>query len=158
MPPKQSPQSPSLQELAAELRQLSERIATAAALEAAGPARAAENSEIRAEWVRRLIYRRRLREKYFDSELFADPAWDILLDLYAAQLEGRKTTVSSLTIAAAVPSTTALRWVQKLTSRGLLIRTAEAGDRRRVYIQLSPEALTLVEAYLREVRADQLIG
>ena len=35
--------------------------------------------------VRRIIRQRRLRDRFFDSAMFADPAWDILLDLTAAR-------------------------------------------------------------------------
>ena len=28
-----------------------------------------------------------MRSRYFDEDMFADPAWDMLLDLFAAQLE-----------------------------------------------------------------------
>jgi hypothetical protein len=44
-----------------------------------------------------------MREQFFGPDLFADPAWDILLDLYAARLEQQRVAVSSLCIAAAVP-------------------------------------------------------
>ena len=46
----------------------------------------------------------------FGEGLFADPAWDIMLDLFAARIEGKDITVSSAGIAACVPPTTALRW------------------------------------------------
>jgi hypothetical protein len=69
------------------------------------------NPAITAKSVREIIKKRRLRERFFGAELFADPAWDILLDLKAAGLEGQNVSVSSLCIAAAVPPTTALRWV-----------------------------------------------
>ena len=52
--------------------------------------------------VRRIIRQRRMRDEYFGSDMFADPAWDILLDLYAAKLERHRVSVSSLCIAAAV--------------------------------------------------------
>ncbi len=38
--------------------------------------------------IREAIKLRRLRDSYFPADLFADPAWDILLDLFAARLEG----------------------------------------------------------------------
>ncbi len=43
--------------------------------------RAAERQ--RAKAVRRMLRQRRMREQYFPADLFADPAWDMLLDLYA---------------------------------------------------------------------------
>src|SRR5690606_396517 len=68
-----------------------------------------EPVEVDAAFVRGIIRARRLRDQFFRGELFADPAFDTLLDLYAARLEGRRVAVSSLCIAASVPATTALR-------------------------------------------------
>ena len=90
--------------------------------------------------VRAMIRTRRLREKFFAAELFADPAWDMLLDLMAARLEGRQIAVSSLCIAAAVPPTTALRWIRLMTNRGVFERRADPDDGRRVFIELADEA------------------
>lgn len=59
--------------------------------------------------LREIIKLRRLRDRFFQHDLFAEPAWDILLDLKAASLEGQQVSVSSRCIAAAVPPTTALR-------------------------------------------------
>jgi DNA-binding MarR family transcriptional regulator len=72
-----------------------------------------------------------------------------LLDLFAARLEKRSVAVSSLCIAAAVPPTTALRWIKTLTDLGLLVRTADPQDGRRVYIELAPKAAEGVEACLK---------
>ncbi len=49
---------------------------------------------------------------------------------------GNRVAVSSLCIAAAVPATTALRWIKALTDRGLFVRAADPQDGRRVYIEL----------------------
>ena len=104
---------------------------------------------VEAAFVRSLIRARRLRDQYFRGELFADPAWDMLLDLMAARLEGNRVAVSSLCIAAAVPATTALRWIKALTDRGLFIRSADPEDGRRVYIELSDETARALTSYLR---------
>ena len=69
----------------------------------------------------------------------------------AARIEGKRVAVSSLCIAAAVPATTALRWIKMLTDRGLFIRSADPQDGRRVYIELSDEAARALTAYLRAV-------
>jgi len=102
--------------------------------------------------IRALIRARRLRDHYFHGALFADPAWDMLLDLMAARLEGMKVAVSSLCIAAAVPATTALRWIKELTERGLFVRVADPADGRRVFITLSEETARSLAAYLRAVQ------
>lgn len=105
--------------------------------------------EIDANMVRNLIRIRRLREQYFAKDLFADPAWDMLLDLLAARLERSRVAVSSLCIAAAVPATTALRWIRTLTEHGLFVRRADPEDGRRVFIELADEAAEALTAYFQ---------
>ena len=78
--------------------------------------------------VRHVIRMRRLREEVIGQNLFADPGWDILLDLTLARLEGRQTSVSSLCIAASVPTSTALRWIRSLQKAGIIARNADPGD------------------------------
>ena len=94
----------------------------------------------RADEIRSILRLRRLRESFFDSSLFADPAWDMLLDLLAARIEGDRVAVSSLCIAAAVPPTTALRWIRSMTDRGLFERHDDPMDGRRIHISLSDAA------------------
>lgn len=103
--------------------------------------------------VRAFIRLRRLRGQYFMPELFADPAWDILLDLTAARLEGRMVAVSSLCIAAAVPATTALRWITQMTEQAILVRKPDPSDGRRVFIGLSEQAIAGMDAYLASAKA-----
>ncbi len=98
--------------------------------------------------LRAIIRARRLRDQYFSGELFADPAWDMLLDLLLARMEQRMVAVSSLCIAAAVPPTTALRWIKRLTEEGIFVRTADPRDGRRVFIDLSEEAAAAMMAYV----------
>jgi predicted transcriptional regulator len=107
--------------------------------------------EISAAEVRGIIKMRRLRDQFFDPELFADPAWDMMLDLLAARAEHSRVSVSSLCIAAAVPATTALRWIKTLTDQGIFIRVADPTDGRRVFIELSDKALTGLTKFMREL-------
>lgn len=103
--------------------------------------------QIDAKALREIIRLRRLRDRFFDRELFADPAWDILLDLKAASLEGQRVSVSSLCIAAAVPPTTALRWITAMTESGMLVRAQDPDDARRVFIELSEETSAKIDDY-----------
>ena len=111
------------------------------------PVSITKNTGIDAKSVREIIKKRRLRERYFDAGLFADPAWDILLDLKAAHVEGQNVSVSSLCIAAAVPPTTALRWITAMTESGMLIRRLDPDDARRVFIELSDETHAKLDDY-----------
>ena len=103
--------------------------------------------------VRRKIAARQARAKFFESELFADPAWDMLLDLTAAHAEHQRVSVTSLCIAAGVPATTALRWIRQLVECGVFERIADRTDKRRAFIALSDRSLEAMARYFAEVEA-----
>ncbi len=109
---------------------------------------AKQERQQKAKLARRIISERRRREQTFGSELFADPAWDMLLDLYAAHQEQRQVSISSLCIAAAVPATTALRWIRTMADKGLLCRAADENDGRRIYVHLEEKVLTAMDEFL----------
>ncbi len=148
---------------AERLRQLSEevnRIASSLARLSAGPSSPPRPLEpipggdlppLSADTVRSILRARRLRARYFAEEIFADPAWDMLLDLLQAEIAQLRVPVSSLCIAAAVPATTALRWLKAMVSRGLFVRRADPHDGRRVFVELAPEASQALRRYFAEV-------
>ena len=145
------------------LRQLSDevsRIAATLARLSSGPPQPSrsvappskeEVPQVSAETVRSVIRARRLRDRYFPGDLFADPAWDMLLDLLQAEIAQLRVPVSSLCIAAAVPSTTALRWLKAMTQQGLFVRRADPHDGRRVFVELSSDASLALRRYFAEV-------
>jgi DNA-binding MarR family transcriptional regulator len=145
------------------LRQLSDevsRIAATLARLSTGPGQPARIQEappskdvpdVSVDTVRAVIRARRLRSRFFDEELFADPAWDMLLDLLQAELAQLRVPVSSLCIAAAVPATTALRWLKTMTTQGLFVRRADPHDGRRVFVELDPKASLALRRYFAEV-------
>ena len=112
----------------------------------------ANDQEISAT-LRMIISYRSMRSRFFPSELFADPAWDILLDLARAKLEGQQVSVSSVCIAASVPMSTALRWVRQMTDAGLLRRWTDPKDRRRDLIALTEATAAHMRDYLAAVHA-----
>jgi len=154
---------------AARLRQLSDevsRIAATLARLSAGPAPAAPTVEVppkadapqvSADTVRSIIRARRLRARYFSEDLFADPAWDMLLDLFQAEIAQLRVPVSSLCIAAAVPATTALRWLKTMVSNGMFIRRADPHDGRRVFVELAPQTSVALRRYFAEVGGPAVI-
>jgi DNA-binding MarR family transcriptional regulator len=149
---------------AARLRQLSEEVSRIAAALArlsnasAGPpfspATVAPPQEhlpqVSAEGLRAIIRARRLRASHLPADLFADPAWDMLLDLLQAEIVQHRVPVSSLCIAAAVPATTALRWIKAMTDRGLLVRRDDPHDGRRVFIEMAPSTSAALRRYFQE--------
>ena len=80
--------------------------------------------------VREIVRSRRRRESHYQAELFGEPAWDILLELYAAEQAYQKLSVSSVCVASAVPATTALRWIEKMERDGWLRREDDPHDAR----------------------------
>ena len=96
---------------------------------------------------------RALRSRAFGAaaELFGDPAWDILLDLYTAHVRGQLISISSATIAAAVPPTTALRYIEALQRHGLVERRPDPDDRRRWYLIPTEAAISAMEAWFAEI-------
>lgn len=101
--------------------------------------------------VRRIIRQRQLRARFFDGDLFGDPAWDMLLDLTAARAEHMRVSVTSLCIASGVPPTTALRWIGQMTDAGLLERVDDETDRRRAFITLTEKAADGMARYFAEL-------
>ena len=98
--------------------------------------------------IRQTIRARRLRGQFVDARLIEDPGWDMLLDLFASELERGQVSVSSLCIAATVAPTTALRWITRMAAAGLFVRVADAGDRRRAFLTLTPAASAAMRGYV----------
>lgn len=97
----------------------------------------------------RLAYtNRRARAAIFgNAELFGEPAWDILLDLYIAYGEGKPVSVSSACIGSAAPPTTGLRWLGVLAENDLVLREHDPEDQRRVLVRLTEKGLAAMDEY-----------
>lgn len=106
--------------------------------------------------VRQIIHQRQLRARFFVGGLFADPAWDMLLDLAAARAEHKRVGVTSLCIASGVPATTALRWIAQMVEAGLLERQEDDADRRRAFIALTEQAADAMARYFAELGKEAL--
>ena len=139
---------PKLQQLSEEMGRIATMLAAISEQEMATKRDGDGRIEITVPLVRAIIRARRTRDEFFVPGLFADPAWDMLLDLFAARLQGEPVSVSSLCIAAAVPQTTALRWIKVLTDHGLATRADDPQDGRRVFVQLTDRAAEAMEAAL----------
>lgn len=108
--------------------------------------------------VRRAYEARRARQRIFGERLFADPSWDIMLDLFIARLEGSRVSVSSACIGAAAPTSTALRHIAHLEQVGLLSRQPHPSDARSTFLELTAEGIAKMTAFFsrlpaRDIRA-----
>lgn len=97
---------------------------------------------------RRLYDARRKRCDFFPPELFGEPAWDMLLELYVAFGSDRDTTMGNLAIASQAPLSTAQRWIGILEARGLLERHRSEHDARVQFVHLSRSAARTMRKYL----------
>lgn len=101
-----------------------------------------------AEFAREAYSTRRRRSSIFqNSELFGEPAWDILLDLYIAHVENKPVSVSSACIGSAAPPTTGLRWLGVLADHELVLREHDPEDQRRVLVRLTERGLNAMDEY-----------
>lgn len=92
------------------------------------------------------------RAAFFDSQLFGDPCWDIMLDLVCGQLEGQAVPVSSACMATNLPFSTALPHVRHLVDLGLVRRWKDPNDRRRDLLSLEDATFETMKNYLIETR------
>lgn len=104
--------------------------------------------EVYGDLARQAYATRRRRAVIFkNSELFGEPAWDILLDLYIAHVEGKQVSVSSACIGSAAPPTTGLRWLGVLSDQGLILREHDPEDQRRILVRLTEKGLSAMDEY-----------
>lgn len=99
-----------------------------------------------------IIGARARREELMAPDLFSDPAWDIMLDLYHAHLTGRKQSVSATCVGARVPSATALRYLSRLTDEALVHRVPNREDARRSYVELTYKGIDVMASLLKSTR------
>lgn len=96
---------------------------------------------------RRMLLRRQLIGA---EELFGDPAWEMLIDLFIHESEGKPLSISSLCVTSSIPMSSALRLVQKLCDAGILVRIPDLMDGRRSFIKLAPAIAHRIRAYFAE--------
>ena len=122
------------------------------------PSSSTKTLAIGAHQIESILEARRLRSEFFGDDLFADPAWDMLLELYALKLRQERTSVSKLCLASRVPATTALRWIGHLEKRGLVRREHDRLDTRRWWVELTQVGSEAMECYFASDPALSVIG
>ncbi len=112
----------------------------------------------RREVCRRLIAERKLVGAKLGFDLCPAPTWDILLDLYLAHQEDRATYLWSLCMAAHIPTSSAHRKIAELTKKGLLTRSADGDDGRRVSVGLTEECRARLDALIDKIGSRRSAG
>jgi hypothetical protein len=118
----------------------------------AGVAKLEPSDSVLVELARQIYGARRKRSVLTEwAEFFGEPAWDLMLDLFIAAHEGRDVSISSACIAAEVPKTTALRWLNVLEKEGIIVRDGDRHDHRRSMVRISTKAFAEIARYLRHI-------
>ena len=97
----------------------------------------------------RLVYDicelRRRRGDFLPAKLLGEPVWDVLLELYAAQLDQQRMSITRVTRRSGIPATTVLRCIGTLVQAGLVERSDDPIDGRRVFVALSRAGLEAMD-------------
>jgi hypothetical protein len=109
-------------------------------------------NERRLNLARWLYWAREIRPT-IEEQIYGEPAWDMLLDLYLRQKTGMRSSVTSACIGSHAPHTTALRYVSALCDAGWLERVVDECDRRRNWLSLSREGESRLDRYLDRLLA-----
>jgi len=150
-----APQEADVSELINEIARLRSQVGelTAALTKAQGKGSDKDHGSRTAAIIKNVIEARSRRGSFLPPALFADPAWDMLLDLFLAHKSQLRISISSLCIAANVPSTTAHRWVRHLEEEGLATRRGDPLDARRNFVELTPNAIEALSSYFATLPA-----
>jgi DNA-binding MarR family transcriptional regulator len=96
------------------------------------------------------LERRRRRNKVLPEEMFGEPAWEILLQLYVEQ-QGTRLNIARLTSYLNLSASTVLRWLNYLHDKQLLRREIHPNDQRSVFVELTTGAVEVIDSYFSEV-------
>lgn len=100
----------------------------------------------------RRVHSTRLKgNRLLGARIMCDPNFEMLLDLFVADYEGRQVSVSDLCLSADAPQTTGLRHIARLESAGYLRRTADRRDGRRCWIEPTERTIEGMGAYMTEL-------
>jgi hypothetical protein len=93
---------------------------------------------------------RRSRSKILPPELFAEPAWDLLLELFVADAQGRRLTARQVCDRANVPPSVMSRWLKHLSQNSFVVGDGE-GELDDL-LTLSAEMLAKMEIMMDHAR------
>ncbi|MBO9498441.1 MAG: hypothetical protein J7496_10450 [Novosphingobium sp.] len=87
-----------------------------------------------------LLRQRRARDRYFGSTLFGEPAWDIMLELMIARIDGREMRVSELALASYAPDMATRQYIDALAEAKLIDLYEDTVAQDDCFLTLSSEA------------------
>ncbi len=95
---------------------------------------------------------RRIRSEMMPRELFSEPGWDLLLELFVDNANGHRVTAREVSERDNIPGTVLARWLMHLTQIGFIIGDGDGNLDDQ--LTLSGKALDIIEAVM--AKADLL--
>ncbi len=95
---------------------------------------------------------RRIRSEILPRELFAEPGWDLLLELFVADANGHRLTARVVSERDNIPPSVLSRWLVHLTQIGFII--GDGDGNLDDSLTLSGKALDTIESVM--AKADEL--
>lgn len=83
------------------------------------------------------IQLRGFRNKHFPQGIFGEPAWDVLLAIYAHEHISRARSISQVAKVSSLTGSSALRWINQLARLQLVERRQDPLDRRTAQVMLT---------------------
>jgi hypothetical protein len=102
---------------------------------------------------RELLHQRRQRRRFFSTSMFGEPAWEMLLELFAQTPADKGMTVGRLISSADVPVSVGKRWIEYLERERMVFRDPDDSDDLETAIDLTREAEAKLASYIETIEA-----
>lgn len=135
-------------------QQILDQIRVTSGCETFGPRRCepVKRVETAVEAARRAYDERRARTNFVGhNDMFGEPAWDMLLDLFIRQANEEEITVKSACLNTDAPASTTTRWLMVLEHYGLIEMHCDPADPVRHLIHLTPTGYEGMVRYLESI-------
>lgn len=83
-------------------------------------------------------------------DIFSMPAWELLLELFLADLLGKPNSVSTVGLDTSIPPSTVQRWLVVLEKLQLVQRRRDPLDKRRQWVSLTRKAHKALRRYFAD--------
>ena len=108
--------------------------------------------ETAVETARRAYNERKVRPNFVgNGDMFGEPAWDMLLDLFISQANEEEVTVKAGCLHADIPPTTTIRWLKVLEQNGLIMSHVDPADPKQHLIHLTATGYEGMLRYLESI-------
>lgn len=99
-----------------------------------------------------ILERRKERSRHFDSQLFEETGWEVILELYIRESSNVTSTTAQLKIGLGISASSMARSLLVLEQEELVARLAHPLHPGIEYVELTPRAREALERYLATVQ------